>query len=268
MKSIRFVKMEASGNDFIVIDNRRKRFPAGLSSLARKLCRRKLGIGADGLLVVEKSRRADFRMRIFNPDGSEAEMCGNGSRCLILYARLMKINSGKTVFETLAGVLEGRTRGNLVRVKLPGVRVIRLDFALVVGGRKLKMSFLDSGVPHAVVPVKDVTRVEVAKLGRAIRFHRCFRPKGTNVDFVEIKKNLVKVRTYERGVEEETLSCGTGSVASAIAAAILTGMAYPVRVHTASGEILKVYFDLAAGRVENIWLEGNAGVVFAGEVNV
>ena len=268
-----FTKMNASGNDFIVIDNTGKILPEDISAAAKKLCRRKYSIGADGLLVVEKSKTADFRMRIFNPDGSEAEMCGNGSRCIAMYAFINDIAGRKMVIQTLSGPVGAEIRGERVRVKLKDPDSLKFRLNIKIGNRDLKVSFINTGVPHAVVFVENTKDIDVKKLGRAIRYNSSFSPAGANVDFVSvIDKNSISIRTYERGVEDETLACGTGSVAAAIISGILQKILSPVHVHTRGGEILKVYYNVKKGTktqqvVNSVFLEGRAEVVYEGTIS-
>jgi diaminopimelate epimerase len=264
MKTITFVKMVASGNDFIVIDNRKKKF-AGLSGLAKRICDRNFGVGGDGLLVIEPSKRGDFRMRIINSDGSEAEMCGNGARCVALYARQNGLAGGKMIFEALAGIIGAEVSGDMIRLKMPDPIDIKLDMDLTVEGKGYSVNFVNTGVPHAVVFTKKVDGVDVKDLGRKIRYHSAFARKGANADFVEAQKgNLLKVRTYERGIEDETLACGTGVAASAIIAAAVKGFKNPVKCLTKSGEILKIYFRKTGDNFKDVYLEGSAKAVFYG----
>jgi diaminopimelate epimerase len=257
MKRIEFTKMVASGNDFIVID---KKLPGGIAALARSLCDRKFGIGADGLILFNKL----LRMRIFNSDGSEARMCGNGARCAALF-------SGKTkgkIF-TQAGVINTEVCANRVRIQLTEPRDIRLNIPLRVSGRLIKVNFIDTGVPHAVVFVNGIDNIDVASIGRSIRFHAKFSPAGTNVDFAEVKgNNLIGIRTYERGVEDETLACGTGSVAAALIFALKSNLDRLVKVRTRGGEELKVYFKKENNSFRDVWLEGSAKIVYKGEYYV
>jgi len=239
-----FVKMEGTGNDFILLDLRRGRFTGSLPRLARQLCRRSR-VGADGVLTVEPSRRADVRMRVINPDGSEAEMCGNGARCVALYAA-HGLGRRHVTIETKAGVVHAHARSTRrVHVTLPAPSVVRLQ-RLTALGRPLMVHRINVGVPHAVVFVPVVRRVDVQASGRVIRRHRTFRPAGTNVDFVEVlNAHAVRLRTYERGVEAETQACGTGAVAAALVAAHLGRCRSPVTVYPASGERLVVRFHAA-----------------------
>lgn len=268
MKKIKFTKAVATGNDFIIVDNRSSGIKMRLSALSRKMCRRKHSIGADGLLVMEASKIADFKMRIFNPDGSEAEMCGNGSRCIALYAITKKISGPKMTIETLAGVLDATVRGKTIKVKLTEPREIKWNFCLTIEKCPYHLNFVDTGVPHVVHFVDDLERIDVKNLGAHIRGHSEFSPEGTNADFVKvIDKHNIKIRTYERGVEDETLACGTGAVASAIIAAESERMPSPVTVETLGGEKLNVYFEMIGGEFKNVYLEGSAQLLYEGEMN-
>ncbi|MFH1239169.1 MAG: diaminopimelate epimerase [bacterium] len=266
-KVICFTKMSGSDNDFVVIDNRRTVI-SQRASLARVVCQRKTSVGADGLIVIEKSKKADFKMRIFNPDGSEAEMCGNGARCAALY---VSIKPGKRLtMETGAGVLTAKIMtGNSVKLKMPEPKDLKLNFNIMVDKKPQKLSYLNTGVPHAVLWVGAIDKVDVYNLGKKIRYHSSFQPGGTNVNFVKVKdRNSIYVRTYERGVEDETLACGTGSTASAIIAGLTKGLRSPVSVHTRGGEVLKIYFSQKDNKIENMYLEGKVKFVFAGKMVV
>ena len=263
-KTINFTKMVASGNDFVVIDNRKKNI-TGLPGLAKKICDRNFGAGADGLLVIEPSKRADFKMRIINSDGSEAEMCGNGARCVALYAKENRLAGKKMKFETLAGVIDAEILGDRIRLKMSDPKDIKLGMDLTIDGRGHSINFVNTGVPHAVIFTDKVNGLDVKDLGRKVRYHRSFAHRGTNANFVEPQKgNLLKVRTYERGVEDETLACGTGVVASAIIAAAVKGFKSPVKCLTKSGETLKVYFRKTGDNFKDVYLEGSAKTVFCG----
>jgi diaminopimelate epimerase len=266
MNKISFTKMVASGNDFIVITpNTEYRTP---NKLAIKLCNRKYGIGADGMLVLEKSKIADIRMRIFNADGSEAEMCGNGARCVALYVNTKHrtLNTEHTI-ETKAGIIRAHVKGNNIKIKLTEPKNIKLDLPINVNNRNLKVNFIDTGVPHTVIFVSGLEKIDVFNLGRPIRYHKKFSPRGTNVDFVEaLGSNFIAIRTYERGVENETLACGTGSVASALIFALKSGVKDRVYVGTKSGETLTVYFKKTGRTFGDVWLEGKARTVFNGEL--
>ncbi|MCX5711364.1 MAG: diaminopimelate epimerase [Candidatus Omnitrophica bacterium] len=264
MKKINFTKMVASGNDFVVaVEPELRGFKLG--PLAKTICDRRFGAGADGLLVLGKSKRAGVRMRIFNADGSEAEMCGNGARCAALFAK-SKIKSG---IETIAGIIEARVKNDYARIKLTDPKSIKLDIPIKVGARIMKVNFLNTGVPHVVIFVQGLDKLNVGLIGRYIRRHRQFAPAGTNVNFIEVLgPNSIAIRTYERGVEDETLACGTGSAASAIVFALKGAKGSPIKLKTKGGDVLKVYFDKCGDKFKNVWLEGKARKVYEGEYYV
>ena len=284
MKKIIFTKMAGAGNDFIVIDA-----APGLNykKLAMKICARTDGIGADGLLILDKSRKADYKMRIINRDGSEAEMCGNGARCIAAYiVRNKKPRKKLFTIETLAGTICATAAGRRARVQLSASSGYQADIPLTVNDRRIRVSYIDTGVPHAIVFVDGLEGIDVAGIGRVIRHHERFEPRGTNVNFVEqVNERLVNARTYERGVEDETKACGTGSVAVAIVAYLKANpgvndkKAAGMNVRTASGEILEVTFDIATkatpgvavgsqGNITNVWLKGSAKFIARGEYYV
>jgi len=262
MKKINFVKLQASGNDFILIDQRKAK-AFDYKQFAVKFCHRKFGIGADGILVIEASKKADFKMRIFNSDGSEAAMCGNGARCTALWAK-----KKHTAFETRAGIIEADFKSaDALKVKMTKPFGLCLDRDINVFGRTIKINSINTGVPHAVIFVDSLDELDVAEIGREVRFHKHFSPAGTNVNFVQVMDtDLIHIRTYERGVEDETLACGTGTVASALIFAIKSGLDIPVRIKNKSGETTKVYFDRSGTTINNVWLEGKAYKVFAGQL--
>ena len=268
MKKINFTKIVASGNDFIVIDNRRQTLPRQKAGLVRKLCAWHTGIGADGLLLLEKSQRADFKMRIFNPDGSEPEMCGNGARCISLYAWTHKIIKKTFAFETIAGTIGARIiPPGKVTITLSNPKNLNLNKTLVLNNKKAKIHSINTGVPHAILFVPDIGTARVFALGRAIRRHSRFRPQGTNANFVQVLgKNRIAVRTYERGVEQETLACGTGVSASAIVSALVHDLNRPVKAETKSGETLEIDFCQKDKQIHTVTLTGPARIVFTGSV--
>ncbi len=267
---IKFTKAVATGNDFVIIDNRGLVLKGDPARIAKKLCDRFYGVGADGLLLVEKSNVADFRMRIINSDGSEAEMCGNGSRCTALYAHAKKIALSQDMkIETIAGILNANVKGDNVRVKLTDPKDIAWNLCLMIHECPYKVNLANTGVPHVVHFVNDLESVEIKKLGPKMRYHEEFSPHGANVDFVKVTdkaNNKIAVRTYERGVEDETLACGTGAVASAIISAEAEKLLSPITVETRSGEVLKVYFESHEGNFKNVYLEGKAKLVYEGEI--
>ena len=263
---IQFYKMVASGNDFIVIDNRTKMIQDA-KKFGANMCLPHIGVGADGVLLIEPSKKSDFFLRIVNADGSEAEACGNGYRCVARYAH-EKLGFGrKMTFDTLAGMIQAEVRGKYVSVLMAEPRDYRRDVRLEVNGRTLKMDFINTGVPHAVIYSEGLNQIPVTELGRAIRYHEHFKPQGTNVNFIELNgSSEIRIRTYERGVEEEMLACGTGSVAAALTSALTCRAVSPVNVKTRSGETLEVSFELANGKPTKVFLNGNADYVYEGHL--
>ena len=265
-----FSKMVASGNDFIVIDIRKHPSIAAINKLAIKICNRKYGIGADGLLILEKSKRANVKVRIFNPDGSEPDMCANGLRCISLWLRSKNIKTETKIIkiETKAGNVEAMVNNDKVKIKMMDPKNMKLKLPIKIGRRSIKVNFINTGVPHAVIFVEKLDEIDVVNIGRQIRFHKRFMPEGTNVDFVEmLDDNNIKLRTYERGVEDETLACGTGSVAAAVITNYQLSIANykKINVYTKSGEILKVDFRKSNDiNFEDVWLEGKAKIVYSG----
>jgi diaminopimelate epimerase len=259
-KVLTFTKMVASGNDFIVFDNRNHTFNTD-PQFIRKLCSFHTGIGADGVLLVEDSDVADFKMRIFNPDGSEPSMCGNGARCIGLYAWEHKLIPQKYTMETLAGIIKGEIEtANKVKIFLGTPKDIKLNLESNLQGEKVKIHSINTGVPHAIIYSTYLNKIDVDKLGKEIRWSPLFRPNGTNVDFVQVLgKNRIAVRTYERGVEGETLACGTGVTASAIISAFVHNLKPVIYVETKSGEILII-------NVNEVSLTGPAKNVFEGRL--
>ncbi|MFW2365195.1 MAG: diaminopimelate epimerase [Desulforhopalus sp.] len=267
---IAFEKMSGTGNDFIIIDNRSLCIPKEEQpELARKICRRRFSVGADGLILIEKSSKADFGWSFYNADGSVAEMCGNGARCAASFAFRHGITGKKMTIETLAAIVEAEicNEDQHVRVKMPPPFDFRLDLSLRLDGEEYPVTFVNTGVPQAVIFI-DKDEAPVKKWGRKVRFHELFEPQGTNANFVKILPDgRLKVRTYERGVEDETMACGTGAVASALYGAMLKGMDSPVEVVTSGGELLTVLFDLYDGPVaENVFMQGPARLICTGNL--
>ncbi len=276
---IPFVKLSGTGNDFIIIDHRKPFIsPVDQSEFARLVCRRRFSVGADGLILIENSETADFRWQFYNGDGSRAEMCGNGARCAARFAYEKNIGPAAMRFETDAGVIEAfvlQSSGELVKIRLTAPEDLRLNIPIPIGRMEQTLHFINTGVPHTVILVNDAGMVPVADWGREIRFHETFQPAGTNANFAQVLSgDTLMVRTYERGVEGETMACGTGAVASALVAALLEQANPPVTVITSGGEELKIHFsltgegserqlDLAAG----IYLEGPAHKIYEGEIN-
>lgn len=270
MKEIDFVKMSGSGNDFILIDNRRDIVGKNRSRVARRICERKVLIGADGLILIERSRSQNFRMRIFNPDGSEPEMCGNGVRCAALFAKMKRIAPSKMRIQTKAGEIRAEIKDRSVRVSMTLPRDIKIDYPLRFEGREFEVSSINTGVPHVVIFTTDLEKIDVGEMGRKIRFHKAYAPQGTNVNFINFTStNCISIRTYERGVESETLACGTGATASAVISGLKDLVKSPVRVKTAGGEELIIHFSRNnSGSIDSIALEGKAEVIYKGKVSI
>lgn len=266
-----FVKMSGTGNDFIIIDNRRLLVPEEVQAeFVSRVCRRMFSVGADGLIFIEDSDKADFAWRFYNANGSVAEMCGNGARCAARFAFTKNIAGRKMSFETVAGIIEAEIPGDGDEVSL--LMTPPFDFRtgihLALGGEERRFSFMNSGVPHAVLFLPDGMEVPVKEWGHEIRFHDLFQPAGTNVNFVQaLADGTIRVRTYERGVEDETMACGTGAVASAIFAGIEGVATSPVQVLTSGGDRLTIVFDLKEGpAAENVYLHGPARIIYEGQL--
>lgn len=261
-----FTKMSGAGNDFVLIAGEGSLPPA---SLAKRLCPRRTAVGADGLLLLKKGKGPGrVRMAYFNSDGSRA-FCGNGARCAAWWAHQAGWGRGKKILlESDQGLLEARVTGKeRVRIRMPEVKVIERDKEVEVDGRTFFVHWIFTGVPHVVVMVKDLEKAPVESWGRILRYHKAFRPEGANVNFIQRKGAKVLVRTYERGVEAETLACGTGAVASACAAQMQWGMKSTVSCLVRSGDNLKVSLEKGlSGR--RAFLEGPAKIVFEGEIYV
>ncbi|MCX5892593.1 MAG: diaminopimelate epimerase [Deltaproteobacteria bacterium] len=265
---IPFYKMHGGGNDFVLIDHRARFIPeAEQPGFARRVCHRRMGIGADGLILLEGSVQANFRWRFYNADGSEPEMCGNGGRCAARFAVMHGIAPENLSFETLAGIIQAEVKGRRVKLALAGAGDLTLNQSIPLDAANVQAHFVRVGVPHLVVPVDDLEAAPVTEWGRLLRFHPMFQPAGTNVNFVTFTgPQTLAIRTYERGVEDETLACGTGSVAAALVGACLGKLDSPVAVQTRGGEILNVYFKPQAGACSEVYLEGDASVVYQGEL--
>ena len=261
--------MNGAGNDFVLIDNRTGDVHLDRSQIAR-LCDRHRGIGADGILLLEKAaNRTDFRMRYFNADGGEAEMCGNGARCFARFANKVAGTEGKISFETPAGIISAELIGDLVTLQMTEPTDLRLNVPLRVADEDKDIHFINSGVPHVVIPVSHVDDVDVDREGAVIRHHKMFSPKGANVNFIEKREaNKIVVRTYERGVENETLACGTGVVASALVFAAMEDVNGPIGVYVRGGNELQVGFEKTGMQFKNVTLTGPADFAFEGTVEV
>ena len=267
---ISFTKMNGAGNDFILIDNRNQELTLSPEQISR-LCDRHAGVGADGLMLLETNKKgnADWSWKFYNSDGSDAEMCGNGARCFAAFTRRIAGGNGDLSFETLAGIISASFEEGVVTVNLTPPGPMELNRALEFKEQTLSVHSVNTGVPHAVVFVPDADQAMVRELGAGVRYHTHFSPKGTNVNFVQIlEPGYIRVRTYERGVEGETLACGTGVSAAALVAAKLHGFQSPVKVQVQSGDRLQVSFVEQEGQFSDVRLAGPADFVFTGEIEL
>jgi diaminopimelate epimerase len=266
MHKIPFYKMSGSGNDFIIIDNRPGYIANDrMAEFAARVCRRRMSTGADGVFFLEASPQADFKWHFFNADGSRAEMCGNGARCAARFAVLNNMAPAQMAFETDAGIIRAQVRESGVRIRLTEPLDMVPKAEVLVDQRRIEYGFVNTGVPHVVIETADIEAVDVVGLGRVLRHHPRFAPAGTNVNFVaRTQGGDFAIRTYERGVEDETLACGTGNAAAAILLAARHGICSPVRLLTRSGCWLIIHFQITEGRFHDLELEGDARVVYEG----
>jgi diaminopimelate epimerase len=273
---ISFVKMHGAGNDFVVMDNRGGGIHLNEARI-REMCDRRRGVGADGVILIEEADEADFRMRYYNSDGGEAEMCGNGARCAAFHATRMGLGedrSGTVCVRFVAGpgLMEGHVDGSQVAISMTDATSFKKDICLPVAEGEEIVHFIDTGVPHAVVVEKDVRALgdrDVAGRGQVIRTHSTFAPDGANVDFVTpLDDGSIAVRTYERGVEAETEACGTGAVAAAVVLAKLGKARSPVTLVTRGGETLGVSLKEETWGASGIVLTGPVAVTFEGIVRL
>jgi len=269
MDKIPFSKMSGSGNDFIIIDNREGIMDEDLlKEFIVKVCARGISVGADGLILIEGSEWANFRWRFFNADGSSAAMCGNGARCAARFAFLNGIGGRRLTFETDFGIVLAEVIGRRAKVQMPDPADVRMDRKIDLEGIPVTLSSLRVGVPHVVVKSGEMDDRTLVEKGRKIRFHSDFAPEGANVNFVRREPDgTILNRTYERGVEGETLACGTGSASAALVMAETEGEASPIRVQTKIGARLTIHFEKTeAGDYCNLFLEGDARLIYTGEL--
>ena len=260
--------MSGSGNDFIIIDNRSRIVDdAELPKFIRSVCRRKMSVGADGLILIESSDKADFRWRFYNSDGSRAEMCGNGARCAARFALVNGIAKQSLSFETDAGIVTGQVKDDRAKVKMPDPMDLRLDYAIDLENGPLTVSSINTGVPHVVIMGDALEDIDVFNLGREIRNHKAFAPAGTNVNFIcRQTRGQLAIRTYERGVEDETLACGTGSIAGALVTSSKFNWNSPIDLVTRSGELLRIHFNKKDNVFNNVYLEGDARIIYTAQL--
>ncbi len=257
--NISFFKMHGAGNDFIVIDDTELGFPMEDAAFIRRISARRMGVGCDGILLLQPSETADFRMRFINPDGGEVDMCGNGARCIARFAFDRKLAPAQMVIETGAGRVRAEMLGDQVRLQLTEPRGMKFGLD---AGLSWPLDFVNTGVEHAAAWVEDPAAVDLPQLGRSIRHHALFAPAGTNANFAKVEADgTITLRTYERGVEDETLACGTGAAAVGLLAAAKGLVTLPVTVHCAGGCDLVI--DSAGGKAR---LTGGAEYVFEGTV--
>lgn len=267
MKERNFTKISGSGNDFVVFDNRDKALGGDLTGFVQKVCARRTGVGADGILLLEPGKGHDFMMRYYNSDGSEAEMCGNGARCIAYFAHTIGAAKEKMSFLAKDGPHTAEVQGTKVKVSMQDPTQIQLGIDLELKGKVLSVHCANTGVPHALVLTTDVENADVQGVGREIRYHPKFAPAGSNADFVQVTgPQSLKLRTYERGVEYETLACGTGATAAAILVHLLKKVEPPVEVTTKSGEVLTIHFKSDGGKITDVLLEGDVSPVFEGKL--
>ena len=263
-----FTKMSGTGNDFIIIDHRQPFLGAvDLPEFARLVCRHKFSAGADGLILIEEDESEDFRWQFFNADGSRAEMCGNGARCAARFAYRLGIVQEKMRFRTMAGVITAEIVGSGVKIQLTPPTNLQMERSLSLGELSKTVYSVNTGVPHVVCFVDDVGQVPVTEWGRIIRFHEVYQPAGTNVNFVQAVNGRLSVRTYERGVEGETMACGTGAVASALIATKIGLAKSPVQVITSGGEELVIHLERQGDSDQPaVYLEGPAKIIYDGQL--
>jgi diaminopimelate epimerase len=276
-EQIKFVKMTGAGNDFILIDNRLNEYQFQWSALAPILCQRRFGVGADGLLIIERGKKTPYRMLYYNADGSYGGMCGNGGRCVGKFL-MRRLKTQSLSFEALDYVYKSEVQqNNQILLEMKNPTEFKKNIVIPMNSGNLKGHYINTGAPHSVLFVNDLPTVieeflnsrGITEIGRAIRHSDVFQPDGTNVDFVTIKNdNQISMRTYERGVEDETLACGTGAVACAVIASLVHNLQPPITVHTRGGQSLLVNFERRGEVVTNVVLIGSAEEVFEGSVMV
>jgi diaminopimelate epimerase len=269
MINLEFYKMSGHGNDFVIVDNWEGLVGAAdMPSLAKAVCRRRLGVGADGMVFIEAGPpEVDFGWRFFNADGSEAEMCGNGGRCAAKFAYLTGIAPAEMSFMTKVGVIKAEVNQDTVKIQMTDPGTPDMSCPLELDGQTVEFCTINTGVPHAVAWVDDLEKTSVVEMGRAVRFHPKFSPAGTNANFVKIlSAERLAIRTYERGVEDETLACGTGCVAAVLLSALKGLVESPTRVVTRGGEVLLVYFTRTEEGFTDVFLEGPVRVIYTGRL--
>lgn len=267
---LQFTKMHGAANDFVMVDDRQGTVPWQDYVLMSLLAARRTGVGCEGIILIQRSNRADFRMRFLNPDGTEVDMCGNGARCAAWFAHRIGAAPKSMTMETSCGLLDAEIVDACnVRVWMPEPTARNYGMVIHVGERRVEGDYINTGVPHFVVRVSENERVDVDQLGRAIRLHPTFAPEGVNVDFViQREPDRLSIRTYERGVEAESGACGTGAVAAAVTAVEAHGGVLPMTVRTGGGFILGVDSDWRANRCTGLTLTGPVREVYQGSIDL
>jgi diaminopimelate epimerase len=261
---LKFTKISATGNDFILFDNRDGKLTGEKHDFFKGICQRRFSVGADGILLIETSEQFDFSLRYFNSDGNIGEMCGNGARASAYYAFKNNIAPAEMSFDVLGVLYRASVADDWVKLFMPPPVEIKEYPAVLQEDEFEEGGYLNVGVPHYVIFVPDVEKIDVEKIGRKYRHHKYFFPWGTNTNFVQVVNNrTIKIRTYERGVEEETFACGTGTISSAILANKQKKIKLPMTVQ-AKGGLLRVNFDEKVSQVE---LEGMVNIAYSGELN-
>ncbi|OQX86268.1 diaminopimelate epimerase [candidate division KSB1 bacterium 4484_87] len=263
MKKLKFSKLSATGNDFILFDNQDEILTGNEHDFFQKICQRRISVGADGVLLLEKSKKHHFSMRYFNSDGSLGEMCGNGARASAYFAQKYGVAPKEMTFDVLGVIYKASVQGNFVQLTMPPPVEIREYPGALEENEFREGGYLNVGVPHYVIFVSDIDAIDVERTGKKYRYHEAFQPWGTNVNFVQVIENdKILIRTYERGVEEETLACGTGTISAAILAVKQQGCKLPLKVQ-ARGGLLEVDFDES---ISEIKLAGEAKEIYSGEL--
>jgi len=284
MKRFSFTKMSGAGNDFILFDKKINPDIELTTQNIAKMCERRTGIGADGVLLISDLKDFAFEMNYFNADGSTGSLCANGARCAIKYGNESdRISNDKISFIANGVVYYGQIMDNgLVKFFLDRPKKMKQNFKIKAGNQLIPASFVDTGSPHIVIKYNDVLKnpadpnsfyndldtFPVYELGKEIRYHKDFAPEGTNVNFIRIHDSEIDIRSYERGVENETLSCGTGTVAAALLAFVKENYSPPIKVHQKSGDELIVDFKVEEQKVQELSLTGPAKIIFNGEITI
>jgi len=275
MEKIIFTKMSGAGNDFVLLDKKLKENLSVAQEFVKRICDRRNGIGADGLITMEDSDKYNFIMNYYNADGSTGSLCANGARCAILYASISgRLDSNSAHFLSNEIEYKGEVISKSeIKFYFNSPKKIKYNFKVKAGGRLINAHFADTGSPHVVIDINEtegfltsLDHVPVEELGREIRYLPEFSPGGTNVNFMDVKKNVIHIRSYERGVEAETLACGTGSVAAALISYVTHKVYPPIELITKGNEKLFVNFDVENSKVRNLSLTGPAKIVFSGEM--